>query len=133
MMCTCATDTQCPAHTPQPTGINDLMQALEKSIEKKPAVWKYQLPWEDVTSVEMPFGAKILHIGIQPTDEPVGFAIFLWARVHPDAELRTRRFRIAGTGHPLDVQGFDVGDHLGSVITPDGSLVFHVFEEAQVY
>ena len=96
-------------------------------------IWKFDLPWEDVASVEMPKGAVVLSVGVQP-DGIGGQALKLWAIVpDPHAEKETRRFRVAGTGHPLHEPhsdpAFSVGGFLGTVIWPGGSLVFHVFSE----
>ena len=100
----------------------------------EPTVWKFHLPWADVASVELPIGAKPLHVGLQPNLDGQGvlggYSLQLWARVYPGADIEIRKFRIAGTGHMLKHPAIDTGEHIGSVIFPDGSLVFHVFEEA---
>ena len=83
-------------------------------------VWKFPLPMRDVAEVEMPAHAKVLYVGTQ------GNNAFLWALVDPDAPRKTRRFRVAGTGHTLG----DVGAHVGAFMLLDGGLVFHVFEVA---
>lgn len=82
-------------------------------------VWKYPLPIDDEVSVEMPEGACPLTVQVQ------GGRPTLWALVDPDAVPTTRRFRIAGTGHPI---GADVGAHVGTFQLADGGLVFHVFD-----
>lgn len=44
----------------------------------------------------------------------------------PISPTETRRFRLAGTGHEIDV---DVRQrHVATVLLYDGALVFHLFE-----
>ena len=81
-------------------------------------VWKFPLPMKDIAEIEMPIGAEVLYVGTQ------GQGAFLWARANPDAPRKTRRFRVAGTGHTLGT----VGTYIGSFMLLDGALVFHVFE-----
>lgn len=51
----------------------------------------------------------------------------LWARVDPDSPMITMRFRIYGTGHKLDDPP---GSYMGTVFTPYGGLVFHIYKVA---
>lgn len=87
-------------------------------------IWKFNLAATERQDLEMPSRAKILFVGAQ---DPTGHTVQLWAEVNPDAERETRRFAIAGTGHPLP----PAGHHLGSVITAGGALVWHVYEVRQ--
>lgn len=73
-------------------------------------VWKYKLHdysnGDDTFSVPLPKGAKPLHVGIEPavSHRLEGHelnSICLWALVDPAADYEERRFRLAGTGHPL--------------------------------
>lgn len=83
-------------------------------------VYKYQLPsFSDVVDISMPSGAAVLYVDVQHG------VPCLWARVDPDALAVRRRFRIAGTGHPL---GKNVSKHVGTFQLQGGSLIFHVFE-----
>ena len=83
-------------------------------------IHKFQLPVDDHVSVEMPYGSHILHVAEQHG------GICLWAQVETEAPTVTRRFRIAGTGHPL---GNDAaGNYCGTAHLANGALVFHVFE-----
>ena len=82
------------------------------------AVWKFPLALKDIAEVEMPAHAEALYVGVQ------GDSPFLWALVNQDAPRKTRRFRVAGTGHTLG----PVGSHVGSFMLVGGALVFHVFE-----
>ena len=83
-------------------------------------VSKFPLMVGDRISVSMPVGAQILRFEMQegvPT---------LWALVDDRAPVETRRFRLAGTGDPLDDLRGEVC-YLGTIFPPSG-LVFHLFE-----
>jgi hypothetical protein len=88
-------------------------------------VWKFPLEVADFVEVKMPRGARLLHIDVQ--DGP----IMLWALVDPEAEMVTRSFRLAGTGHPIEPMWEDV-PYVGSVQQPWGdtgvTFVWHVFD-----
>lgn len=83
-------------------------------------VFKYEIPIDDEVSVMMPRWAQVLSVGNQ------GEKLCVWARVDTDDELTPRKFRVAGTGHPLDDER--TLDFLGTVQFYGGALVFHVFE-----
>ena len=85
-------------------------------------IWKYPLEVTDYQELELPKGAKILSVGESRDGE-----LALWALIpHGPLEKEKRKFRIAGTGHfitPSETQNF-----IGTVITNDGFLVWHIFE-----
>ena len=84
------------------------------------SVWKYLLlipALPEIQDVLMPLGAEVLSVAGQ-NEYPC-----LWARVDPEAELETRRFRVCETGAP----GAE-GEHVGTVLLYNGALVLHVFE-----
>lgn len=83
-------------------------------------VWKFPLPLTDLATINMPTGARVIHVDVQ------GATPCLWALVDPDAAAEPRHFRVAGTGHTLEP---DLR-HLGSFLIFDGAGVFHVFEAA---
>lgn len=86
------------------------------------AVWKFPVPLgepSDVFTVMMPGGAELMTIQVQDGSPQI------WALVSPDNLLMPRRFRIAGTGHPISET---VNQYLGTFQLYGGSLVFHVFE-----
>lgn len=90
------------------------------------AVWKFPVPWppkSDTFTISMPGRAMLLSVQMQ------GGAPMIWALVEPDAPVTERRFRIAGTGHPIEEE---IRYCLGTFQTPTewGVLVFHVFEVA---
>lgn len=84
-------------------------------------VFKYALPIEDCSEVQMPEGAQILKIDAQ-YNRPC-----IWALVNPDAPNKVRRFRFAGTGHPISENPDQLFFH-GTFHLEGGALVFHVFE-----
>lgn len=85
-------------------------------------VFKYELPIQDYFELSLPKGAEILKVGVQ-YDQP-----YLWALVDPEARLsRLRRFRFAGTGHPI-VEDIDQLVFYGTLQMHGGALIFHVFE-----
>ncbi len=83
-------------------------------------VYKYLLPSQDEVRLEMPMGARILHVGVQDNEQ-----LCLWALVSPAAKKITRKFRIAGTGHEITGPS---STHLGTAVMYNGQLVLHVFE-----
>lgn len=79
-------------------------------------VFKYPFPI-GAFNLEMPNGAKILHVGIQ------GHTPCLWAEVSPDDQHELRRFIVHGTGHPIMEDG---RKHIETFL--DGSFVWHLYE-----
>jgi histone acetyltransferase (RNA polymerase elongator complex component) len=85
------------------------------------SVWKYPIPCEDNIKIAMPRGAQLLSVQAQGGEEPC-----LRALVQTDAEPVERRFRLAGTGHPIkSVEGLNF---VGTFQMRGGALVFHLFE-----
>ena len=84
----------------------------------KQTVYKYPLIVDDVQTVTLPVGAKIICIKEQHGD------LCLWALVDPN-ETRTEavKIRCAGTGHPIEE---DV-EYIDTVMLRSGYLVFHFF------
>lgn len=80
-------------------------------------IWKYAIDRVDVRWLEMPIGARIIHVGMQNEQ------ITLWAIVDPKADCEKRAIRVVGTGNPFP----DASEctHLGTVF--DGPFVWHVF------
>ena len=64
-------------------------------------IYKYALPFGDEVSVQMPKDASILKFGIQSVIDSKP-EIVVWAIVDTESEMEERRFRIVGTGHPLE-------------------------------
>ena len=86
------------------------------------AVWKYEVPVRDEVALQMPQGAKLLHFGLQQEQQ------CLWALVSPCAPRRVRRFRLAGTGHPIA----EAGEYVGTVLRVKDRIVFHLFDLGEV-
>lgn len=84
-------------------------------------VYKYPVPLEGVFQLDLPKGARLLSFQAQ-RDEAC-----LWALVDPEALSETRSFRLAGTGHPIDMPAARLA-FVGTAQFRGGSLVFHLFE-----
>lgn len=86
------------------------------------AVFKYPVPigvGTDEFTLNLPDGARPLSFQAQRGEA------MLWALVDPDAKPTRRRFRVAGTGHPIATPV----ERLRFIGTSQfGSLVFHLFE-----
>lgn len=83
-------------------------------------VFKWEIPTMDDIVVPMPKDARILAVDVQ-NETPC-----LWALVDAAAPRQDRRFRLAGTGHPIDNP--DELTHIGTFLMHGGRLVFHLFE-----
>jgi hypothetical protein len=87
-------------------------------------VWKFPIVIEDTFELELPEDAEILHVDSQEQRYA-----YLWALVDPDVPKERRRFRLAGTGHPIDDSLEITGlEHVGSFQLHGGRLVYHLFE-----
>lgn len=84
-------------------------------------VFKYLLPVFTHSEIQMPEGAKILHVAVQ-----AGYP-FIWALVNPDAPLKTRSFDVYATGHEIINPAF-TRKFIGTFFVNGGEFVFHVFE-----
>lgn len=84
-------------------------------------IWKYEIPVEDSFVLELPQGAKILHIDEQKS------AMFLWALIDSNiVETETQKFKWFGTGQPID--NVDSMSYIGSAVCNGGIFVWHLFE-----
>ncbi len=84
-------------------------------------IYKYQMNADDVIVVEIPKDAKILTVQMQ------GETPCIWAAVNPDARKVERRFRMYGTGHPID-ENLTL-EYIDTFQMHGGMLVFHLFED----
>jgi hypothetical protein len=83
-------------------------------------VWKFTFDVNDTVHIQMPEGAKILHVGT--TVE--GLRILVWALVNPKAPMEDRVFFVRGTDHEVE----ETLKHIGSCRADGpGQLVWHVF------
>lgn len=86
------------------------------------SVWKFPIPIQDEFTIEMPAGSQLLHFRTQH-DRPA-----LWALVNPDKILVAHQFRLAGTGHQIDIPPDEALSYVGTCFLDKGALVFHLFE-----
>lgn len=84
-------------------------------------IFKYQLQFKDEFTVQMAIGAKILSFGNQN-----GFPV-LWALVNDKKDNEFRKFRLIGTGHPID--DIESLKYIGTSQFGGGDLIFHLFEK----
>jgi hypothetical protein len=86
-------------------------------------IWKFEIPAQTNSQVELPHGCEILSIGSQ------GDSVFMWGKFPEEYKdrLDTREFEVYGTGHPIPV-GVN-RKFIGTVHMMGGSLVFHIFEK----
>jgi hypothetical protein len=91
------------------------------------AVWKFPLLITDHQSIPMPACAVPLSVGMQFGAPQV------WAQVDTTkgASQEPVHIRIAGTGHPMGSAGVVGRRFLGTLITDEGRLVWHVFHETR--
>lgn len=83
-------------------------------------VFKYELPFLDYATINLPVGAQVLSAGNQKE------TLNIWVLVDIDeTEVEIRQFRIAGTGHPL-VEEYPI--FINTVSFAQGNLIFHIFE-----
>ena len=80
------------------------------------------MPLTDYPVVSMQKGARVLSVGVQHGQ------IQVWALVNPEAPKELRRFRIAGTGHPLEEE-LERLRFIGTVQM--GDFVWHIFEHQE--
>jgi len=86
-------------------------------------IFKYQLMLEPIQTIEMPAPARIISVGVQ-SDK-----VCLWVEVWPDAQPKKmieKKIYLFGTGHgiPEDIKM----KFIGTVITNEGRLVWHLYE-----
>jgi hypothetical protein len=81
-------------------------------------VWKFPLRIADHQVVEMPAGAHVVHVGLDPGGQPS-----IWATVDTTKAIIGHAMFVIGTG-----QQIPDGDnrHIGSFV--DGSFVWHVWQ-----
>ncbi|QDP50485.1 MAG: hypothetical protein Unbinned6284contig1001_41 [Prokaryotic dsDNA virus sp.] len=84
-------------------------------------IYKYVLTPE--CSIDMPKGAKILHLGNQNEQ------ICLWVNANQANEPERRHFTIVGTGITFDDESLN---YIGTVQLHGREFVFHAFERVKV-
>jgi len=82
-------------------------------------IYKYQIILEDnYTSVWLPDGYKVIHVGEQYGN------LFVWVVIDDSRPAMLYDFLVHGTGHPFTGEE---GVHVGTAQMSNG-LVWHVFE-----
>ncbi len=84
-------------------------------------IFKYRLDITNTQIIEMPHGARLLHVDAQ------GEELCLWALVDLAKSPSSVAIRIVGTGQPVVDLG-DLYNYVGTAQMPSG-LVWHVFFE----
>ena len=84
-------------------------------------IWKYELDIKDTLVINMPNGAKVLHVGTQQ-GEPC-----IWVEVDTEAEQVPYTFHIYGTGHPIKENKYNKPMYLGTFKIKNDSLIFHLY------
>lgn len=87
-------------------------------------IWKFPLSSEGEQLIKMPQGCAVLCAQVQH-DIPC-----VWAVVDTDAPTVKRRFRIFGTGHPINEDDLQF---VGTFQLSGGGLVFHLYMDGQEY
>ena len=80
-------------------------------------IWKYKLIPRS-TYIEIPKGAKFLHLDIQNQD------ICLWFQVDPENEIEIRSFEIIGTGWEFKDDNLN---YIGTI--NNGLYIWHIYEK----
>lgn len=83
-------------------------------------VWKFPFNVTDRIAITMPKSARILSVDLQRGQPCV------WALIDPEKPKRKRRFRLAGTGHPIPYE--ECERFVGTFQMRGGDLVFHLFD-----
>ena len=84
-------------------------------------VFKYLVEIGNYFEVELPRSAQILTVDLQ------GSEIKLWALVDPKRPMIKRRFRLSGTGHPIE-EDMENLKYINTFLVHEGAVVVHVFE-----
>jgi len=88
-------------------------------------IYKYEIK-PDELRVEMPQGAKIVHVDNQREH------LCLWAEIDPDAPVEVRQFAVFPTGGHIPEYPDVTVKHLGTVNVKDGFFIFHVYEVIKI-
>ena len=84
-------------------------------------VFKYHIRIDDYLEIDLPEQAKILTVDTQRGTP------YMWVLCNPELPIITRKFKIAGTGHPIEEEPDNL-NHIGTFQLYNGDLIFHVFE-----
>lgn len=88
----------------------------------KKAIWKFPLKMTAYyQTIEMPTGARIVYVGINPGDEGRRGAI--WAEVETALPTEKRYFFIVGTGQPIPEGTTYIGTY------DQSPFIWHIYEK----
>lgn len=86
-------------------------------------IYKYQIPIIDEFEIEMPIEHETLCVQNQRS------VPCIWVIADPEDVKKRVKFRIHGTGHPIDEEEYyDKYAYVGTFQQLDGDLVWHLFE-----
>lgn len=86
---------------------------------------RFEVPVDDRWhTVTMPVGVIPLHVACRRVDT-VEFWVEQWQPTDGTHLTENRRFRVYGTGHSYNP---DTTIYRGTALTPEGGLVWHLFE-----
>lgn len=83
-------------------------------------IYKYAVEMREDFTLDLPQSAQFLDAQLQND------GVYLWARVDTNAPIRTYRFGVHGTGHPM-TELTRSAPHIATFQLADGHLVFHLF------
>lgn len=86
-------------------------------------IHKYPFKVTDKVSISMPADAEVLCVQVQPDTGPC-----IWALVDREKPQCMKNFRVFGTGQPVEKEATRF--YVGTFQLLEGTLVFHLFEEA---
>jgi hypothetical protein len=78
-------------------------------------VYKYNIPRQELSTIEIPFDSTFLHIGIQDG------LIMMWIEVDPEKDKHPRSFFVIGTGWEVPPNA----NYVGTVFIDE--FVWHVY------
>jgi hypothetical protein len=81
-------------------------------------IFKYPITITRFQSVEMPDGAKPIHVGLSPDGTPC-----IWAEVNTENPIINHSVNVVGTGH--DITNLTFKRHVGTFL--QGPFVWHVY------
>ncbi len=90
------------------------------------AVYKYGLDIAGSPFIEMPLDAEVLCVQVQGGHPMVWALVAIVEDGDTQYAMMPRQFRLAGTGHPLDLP--DTAAYVGTFQLEEGAIVFHLFE-----
>ncbi len=83
---------------------------------------------DDIIYHDMPVGARVVSVANVPAPGQEWLAIY--AEVNPSRNKVKRKFRVAGTGHPLDLP--TNAQFVGTAVFMNGRYILHVYDCGEV-